>query len=83
MARFRTKGVKMKQFMWRGEPIKDIHKWCRDNDTVMVKCKRVRKYADIFSGEIKTETTYEEMPELFYNSLCMTPGAGFVYKLKE
>ena len=70
------------QYLWRGEPIKDINKWCEENNTHMVKIKNTRKIPCLFSGEIREEVTVSEMPLLMWEQFGWSGSQG-IYELIE
>ena len=65
-------------YSYRGKPISDIKKWCKDRGERLVKYRASRNVPNIFSGKIDKEEKFGEMPESFWNTLWM--GDGWHYE---
>lgn len=65
-------------FMWRGEPIKDIRKFCKERKCDMVRYKAKKRTPNIFNGKIDIEEKISEMPSLFFDSMRMTADCYYI-----
>ena len=64
----------MDAFYFKGKPILDIEKFCKEHQTKLIEYKAERRIPNIFSGKIEKETKKGKMPEIFFDTLRMTNG---------
>lgn len=61
-------------YMWQGEEIPDIRKWCEENNDEMILVKGIRKRPNMFTGRTVEEIEFQEMPRSFFECLRMADG---------
>lgn len=59
---------------WRGEPIADIHAWCRSRGEQLVKFRARRRVLSPMTGHVEEEHFEGELPASFFDNLQMTNG---------
>jgi hypothetical protein len=62
-------GMSRMAYNWNGEPIEDIHAWCRERGEQMVRVKHTWREAMLLAGELVDREEVTEMPASFFSSL--------------
>lgn len=69
-------------FNYRGEPIENIHEWCKSRNERVIRYRNTRQIMNPYSAEIRIEITEGEMPETFWNALRIQPQDGIYEEIK-
>lgn len=67
----------MDKILWKGIPINDIDKFCKDHNTTMINYIAKRRIHNPYFNKIKTEIIRGRMPEIFFDNLRHSD--GFIY----
>jgi hypothetical protein len=56
-------------YSWNGQPIADIHEWCRERGEQMVRVRKTWREPQVFAGVIADREEVIEMPAVFFGSM--------------
>jgi hypothetical protein len=56
-------------YSWNGEPIPDIHAWCRERGEKMVRVRKTWREPNLFAGRFEDREEVMEMPEAFFKCI--------------
>jgi hypothetical protein len=59
-------------YYWKGKPIKDLKKFCKQHKTKMVKYKKEWEEISLFGGKPIKMIECGEMPKIFWDNLRWT-----------